>query len=135
MNLTKQDTYRRCSPFYEVALTRIDLYEEVIEKVVSTLKLEAKREWILIRISGSIIPNDDIVFGKSSSMWTIGRYLNKLHISPEKVQLGIGIAKVINIAQYNFLLLILKEENYDKHVTKKIKKSKLLYSSHHNYFY
>ena len=45
----------------------------------------------LFRASGIVIADTPLTFGKSSSVWTMGQYLNKLHTSPDKLHLGIGV--------------------------------------------
>ena len=91
METNARGVYKRCSSFIEVALKKSDLYNEVVSKVFDTLKLDGEvLEFCLVRLSGAVVPDENISFGKISSLWTIGRYLNKLHTSADRLQLGIA---------------------------------------------
>ena len=45
---------------------------------------------MLVTASGSIISDSKASTAGDTRPWTLGYYLNKRHISPEKIQLGIA---------------------------------------------
>ena len=98
MSLNKNGVYKRVSPFYEVPVKKSDMYSDVLSKALLALKMDANNldNFVLVRLSGSIVPDDNIQFGKGSNVWTLGRYLNKLHTSPEKLQLGVASMEATN---------------------------------------
>ena len=84
--------YRRCSPLYEVTVSKSDGYDEVVSKLCSVLDVQDDQEVEikLFTAGGSVIPNSEVVVGSKTIPWTVGSYLNKKHISPDKLKLGIG---------------------------------------------
>ena len=89
MKLNTRGIYKRYSSFFEVSLKRSDLYVDVTNKISTALNVKGATH--LVRISGAIIREENSDFaGSISSVWTLGRYLNKIHYSPEKSQLGIA---------------------------------------------
>ena len=67
-----------------------DFYKDVVSKASSVLQMDID-SLSLFRASGIVIADTPLTFGKSCSIWTMGRYLNKLHTSPDKLHLGIGV--------------------------------------------
>ena len=101
MKRSHEGSYKKASPYFEVSLGKSDYCEDVLSKAASTLELnKGVKSWVIIRASGIIIPNEKLKFGKGSCKWTIGRYLNKLHISPEKLNLGIGLGSSTGKLKY-----------------------------------
>ena len=102
MNRTHQGSYKKASPYFEVSLKKTDFYEDILSKASSTLELKK--------------PHEKMKFGKSSCKWTIGRYLNKLHISPDKLNLGIGLridhtGKDVFIIHYIIMMMFIDYED------------------------
>ena len=93
MTMAKNGVYHKSSPYYEVPLKKRDFYKDVVSKASSVLQMDVEDIDLLslFRASGIVIADTPLTFGKSSSVWTMGRYLNKLHTSPDKLHLGIGV--------------------------------------------
>jgi hypothetical protein len=90
--ILKGNNYRKDSPYTEVSLMKMDMYNEVVEKAAATLNIEDScSNLALFRANGALIKDEPIMYAKVSCVWTIGRYLNKLHIAADKLHLGIGI--------------------------------------------
>jgi hypothetical protein len=88
---TSSQSFKKASPFYEIELKKSDSYNEVIEKVCSVLKLCDERGLMsLFTARGSVICNQAITINSKQFEWTLGSYLSKRHVSPEKLCLGIG---------------------------------------------
>ena len=68
-------------------------YKDVVSKASSVLQMDGEDidSLSLFRASGIVIADTPLTFGKASSVWTMGRYLNKLHTSPDKLHLGLGV--------------------------------------------
>ena len=117
MNRTHQGSYKKASPYFEVSLKKTDFYEDILSKASSTLELKKDvKSLIIVRASGVVIPHEKMKFGKSSCKWTIGRYLNKLHISPDKLNLGIGLridhtGKDVFIIHYIIMMMFIDYED------------------------
>ena len=89
--MAQNGSYRKSSPYYEVPLKKSDLYKDVVLKAASVLQVGGEDDSLsLFRASGIVISDAPLAFGKVSSVWNIGRYLNKLHTSPDKLHLGLG---------------------------------------------
>ena len=89
---TGHGLYKKASSYYEVSLKKSDFYDDVLLKASSTLNLQEDiNSLVIVRASGAIVPNEPLKFGKGSGQWTVGRYLNKLHVCPDKLHLAIGI--------------------------------------------
>ena len=81
--------YIRNSSYFEIPLCKSDLYNEVIEMATESLDMEGNT-FVLVRASGSVISDQELKFGKKFRTWTIGGYLNQLHLSPNKLHLGVA---------------------------------------------
>ena len=86
-------SFVRISPVYEVNVRRSDIYSEVISKICAGLELEETDECRLFTAGGSVISDTSIVIGDREMSWTLGSYLSKKHISPDKLKLGVGYLK------------------------------------------
>ena len=83
--------YKKASPYFEVSLKKSDFYEDVLSKASTTLDIKKDtKDLVIVRASGVVVPNEKMRVGKGLCQWTIGRYLNKLHVSADKLHLGIG---------------------------------------------
>jgi hypothetical protein len=58
-------------------------------------------------MNGSVIPDEDITFGKVTASWTLGRYLNKIHTSAEKLNIGIASKDTSQISQVMAIIIVL----------------------------
>ncbi len=83
--------YKKCSPLYEASVSKSDGYNEVVSKLCTVLDVqEDEEEMKLFTAGGSVIPKSEMTVGTKIVPWTIGSYLNKRRISPDKLKLGVG---------------------------------------------
>ena len=83
-----------------VTVCRKDMYYDIIEKAFSQLNMSCTtslaanydvNDLVLVKASGAIISNDVLKSrGGLCKEWTLGGYLDKLHLAPHKLRLGIG---------------------------------------------
>lgn len=57
------------------------------------LEVDETEELRLFTAGGSVISDGRIEVGNKDYSWTVGAYLTKKHISPDKLKLGIGYLK------------------------------------------
>ena len=91
----RKQSYVKCSSLYEVDLKRSDSYDAVVRKISDVVGLsETDEEKVLLMCRGLVInPN----LGDNNP-WDIGSYLNKKHIAPEKLTLGVGLVASSDVA-------------------------------------
>lgn len=89
-----KNNFVRGSPVYELNVFRSDTYSEVLSKLALALEVEETCELKLFTAGGSVISDSRIEVGNKDYSWTVGAYLTKKHISPDKLKLGIGYLKV-----------------------------------------
>ena len=82
--------HAKCSDMFDVSLKRSDSYREVISKACGVVGMELSEELYLFSSRGSVISNDMINNDGKESPWTLGAYLCKRHVAPEKITFGIG---------------------------------------------
>lgn len=90
MKLSQKGSFVRDSPDFEVSLKRSDSYASIIKKAAVALHFEEDvciDNLVLTRKSGSVLLSEDI----GTKQWTLGNYLNSIHMAPDKLKLGIGI--------------------------------------------
>ncbi|XP_019861877.1 PREDICTED: uncharacterized protein LOC109590392 [Amphimedon queenslandica] len=74
---------------YEVDLLKSDAYGDVVSKISEVLDVD-DTDCVLLSLRGCIIKDETIETGSRSQKWTLGAYLAKRHIAPDKLTLGIG---------------------------------------------
>ena len=88
MGYTTKHKYAKLSPMYEVNLQKTDSYTEVIAKICTVVgEIDENDDIILLTSSGSIIEDKD----EKYDTWTLGSYLVKRHLSPQKLALGVAV--------------------------------------------
>ena len=85
MGLNSRGLYTKHSVMYEVTVNKKDTYSEVARKAGKYVNL-ATDNLILLTSGGSIIRQDN-----SGEAWTLGSYLAKKHIAPNKLNIGVAI--------------------------------------------
>ena len=103
MKITTRGSYTRDSPNYEVSVNICDPYSTIIEKATAVLDIPPTDDLVLIRQSGSIVTQEL----SSNKPWTLGNYLNHLHIAAEKLTLGLGYRKrtsMVSKVEYTCIL-------------------------------
>ena len=86
----KRKNFVKCSASYEVDLKKTDSYHQVLDKIAEVIGFEDKSQLVLLTSRGVIITNEKIQILDLEREWTLGGYLNKRHMSPEKLSLGIA---------------------------------------------
>ena len=87
---TGRGNLKKVTPVFEVNVRRLDEYDQVVSKILEAVGTDDDdKEWKLFTAGGSIIMDttDD------NFSWSLGSYLNKKHISPEKLKLGVGFVQ------------------------------------------
>ena len=76
------------SPMFEIDLKKTDSYTTCITKISEVINIDETD--CVLTSRGCIIPDEMIQAGDKWQLWTLGGYLNKRRIAPEKLILGIG---------------------------------------------
>ena len=84
----RKQSYVKCSSLYEVDLKRSDSYDTVVGLS------ETDEEKVLLTCRGLVINP----YLGDNNPWDIGSYLNKKHIAPEKLTLGVGLVASSDVA-------------------------------------
>ena len=97
MEKGRKQSFVKCSALYEVHLKKSDSYDAVVEKISDVVQLPAvDGEIFLLTCRGLIINNHQIEHLDKKMNWTVGGYLTKKHLSPDKLTLGVGILPLEN---------------------------------------
>ncbi len=76
--------YARSSSMFEVDVLRSDNYMQTLKNMCEVLEIDLDEDMVLFTAAGSIIPR--------TSAWSLGSYLSKKRLAPEKLKLGVGFA-------------------------------------------
>ena len=85
-----RNSFKKHSAYFEIDLKKSDTYDVVVDKVCSVFDLSSEYA-ALFTCRGNIICSTPITVSGKEYGWTLGAYLNKRHMSPDKIHLGIGL--------------------------------------------
>ena len=101
MERNRTGLYRRAknAKLKELIVKKSDSYEQVVAKGVAKLGLpscSSTDPGILLRASGAVIEKSPLVVDGQTIPWTLGAYLRFLHISADKLKLGIPMKEDVD---------------------------------------
>ena len=87
----RKDVHRRTGGYFEMKAHRSDDYQTLLQCTKKKFpSVTSEKKCHLFRSNGARIKNEDLTIKEASKPWTLGGYLQYLHVSPDILRLGIG---------------------------------------------
>ena len=86
----KKDLHKKSGGYLEVIASRHDNYGTLLNRMKEKFPEVSCRKCSIFRSNGARVVDADVMTKGSKKEWTLGAYLNHLHVSPDNMRLGIG---------------------------------------------
>ena len=85
---TKHNIFKTDGDYVEVKANRSDSYNVLRGRLER--KFQKKESCCLLQTNGAKVLNEKLIVRGKRYPWTLGKYLQHLHLSPDMLKLGIG---------------------------------------------